>query len=146
MTAAAPRFDLAASTVLVDANVLIDIATDNPDWASWSSKALSTAGRGRRLVINPVVYAEVSVGFARIEDLEALLPSSVFTREAVPWDAAFLAGKAFLAYRRRGGAREAPLPDFFIGAHAAVRRYALLTRDRGRFGTYFPTVEIVAPV
>ena len=132
-------------SVLVDANVLIDLATDDPAWAEWSAAELERAGQGGRLVINPIVYAEVSVAFDRIEDLDALLPPELFHREALPWEAAFLAGKAFLAYRRRGGTKETPLPDFYIGAHAAVRGYCLLTRDRGRFATYFPTVEVIAP-
>ena len=132
-------------SVFVDANVLIDVATDDPAWADWSANALERAGRGARLVINPIVYAEVSVAFDRIEELDALLPLDMFRREALPWEAAFLAGKAFLAYRRRGGAKETPLPDFYIGAHAAVRGYQLLTRDRGRFATYFPTVALIAP-
>lgn len=131
--------------VLVDANVLIDVATDDPRWGEWSARALEEAGRGRRLILSPIVYAEVSIAFERIEELDALLPPSVFHREALPWEAAFLAGKAFLAYRRRGGARTTPLPDFLIGAHAAVRGHALLTRDRGRFATYFPTVELIEP-
>lgn len=131
--------------VLVDANVLIDVATDDPRWGEWSARALEEAGRARRLILSPIVYAEVSIAFQRIEELDALLPPSVFHREALPWEAAFLAGKAFLAYRRRGGARTAPLPDFLIGAHAAVHGHALLTRDHGRFATYFPTVELIAP-
>ena len=130
------------ATVLVAAPVLIDVATDDPDW---SADALEQAGRGARLVINPIVYAEVSVAFDRIEDLDALLPPDVFHREALPWEAAFLAGKAFLAYRRRGGTKDTPLPGFYIGAHTAVRGHRLLTRDRGRFATYFPTVELIAP-
>lgn len=132
-------------SVLVDANVLIDVATDDPAWADWSATALERAGRGSRLVVNPIVYAEVSVAFDRIEDLDALLPPELFQREALPWEAAFLAGKAFLAYRRRGGTKETPLPDFYIGAHAAVRGHRLLTRDRGRFATYFPAVTLIAP-
>ena len=131
--------------VLVDANILIDIATDDPDWGDWSADQLARAGSGARLVINPIIYAELSVAHSRIETLEALLPEDVFHREALPWPAAFLAGKAFLAYRRRGGLRRSPLPDFYIGAHAALRRYRLLTRDRGRYTTYFPTVEVIAP-
>ena len=131
--------------VLVDANVLIDIATDDPDWAEWSADALRRVGQGERLIVSPIIYAEVSVAFTRIEDLNELLPSGLFRREDLPWDAAFLAGKAFLRYRRRGGTRTAPLPDFHIGAHAAVAGHRLLTRDRGRFGTYFPTVQIISP-
>lgn len=131
--------------VLVDSNVLIDIATDDPEWAGWSAGALAQAGQGARLVINPLIYAELSVAHSRIETLEALLPENVFHREPLPWPAAFLAGKAYLAYRRRGGARRSPLPDFYIGAHAAIRSYRLLTRDRGRYSTYFPRLEVICP-
>ncbi len=131
--------------VLVDANVLIDIATDDPDWAGWSTAALARAGQGARLVINPLIYAEVSVAHSRIETLDAVLPEAVFAREPLPWAAGFLAGKAFVAYRRRGGVRRSPLPDFYIGAHAAVRGYRLLTRDRARYATYFPKLALIAP-
>lgn len=131
--------------VLVDANILIDIATDDPVWGKWSAEALERVARGRQLVINPLIYAEVSVAFSRIEDLDQLLPADLFQREDLPWEAGFLAGKAYLAYRRRGGARSSPLPDFYIGAHAAVRGQMLLTRDRGRYETYFPTVQVIAP-
>ena len=131
--------------VLVDANILIDIATDDPAWGRRSADALERAARGQLLLINPLIYAEVSVAFRRIEDLDAVLPAQVFQREELPWEAGFLAGKAFLAYRRKGGARSSPLPDFYIGAHAAVRGHALLTRDRGRYVTYFPTVTLISP-
>ncbi len=137
--------DIVATSVLIDANILIDIATEDTEWGEWSAEALARVGRGRRRVLNPIVYAEVSVAFDRVEELDALLPAGVFDREDPPWDAAFLAGKAFLAYRRRGGARTTTLPDFFIGAHAAVKGYALLTRDRGRFETYFPSVDVIGP-
>lgn len=95
--------------------------------------------------MNPLVYAEVSVGFERIEELDDALPEEVFRREPLPWEAAFLAGKSFRSYRRRGGRRHAPLPDFYIGAHAAVAGYRLLTRDAARYRTYFPRVELIAP-
>lgn len=131
--------------ILVDSNILIDIATDDPVWGTWSAAALAQAGQGARLVINPLIYAEVSVTHSRIETLDALLPEEVFAREPLPWSAAFLAGKAFLAYRRKGGARASPLPDFYIGAHAAVCGYQLLTRDRGRYATYFPRLELISP-
>ena len=97
------------------------------------------------LAINPLIYAEVSISFRRIEDLELAAPATLFRREALPYEAAFLAGKAFVRYRRRGGARAAPLPDFYIGAHAAVSGFRLLTRDATRYRTYFPTVELIAP-
>lgn len=131
--------------VLVDSNILIDISTDDPDWADWSAEALARAGQGARLVINPLIYAELSVAHGRIETLEELLPEDVFFREPLPWPAAFLAGQAFLTYRRRGGARHSPLPDFYIGAHAAIRGYRLLTRDCARFRTYFPKLEMISP-
>lgn len=133
------------TAVLVDSNVLIDIATADPDWADWSADALMRAGSAARLVINPLIYAELSVSHSRIETLDAALPEDVFHREALPWAAGFLAGKAFLGYRRRGAARRSPPPDFYIGAHAAICGYRLLTRDRGRYGRYFPKLEIISP-
>lgn len=132
-------------TTLVDTNVLLDIATDDPQWAAWSGTALSNVLDQGSVVVNPIIYAELSVGFERIEDLDAYLPETDFRREPLPYNAGFLAGKAFLAYRRRGGARQSPLPDFYIGAHAAVNRYQLLTRDAARYRTYFPTVSLIAP-
>jgi predicted nucleic acid-binding protein len=132
-------------TVLVDSNVLLDVATNDPTWSSWSSRALEAAADEAPLVINPLVYAEVSIGFGRIEDLEVAIPPALFRRDALPYEAAFLAGKAFLRYRRRGGSRATPLPDFYIGAHAAVAGFRLLTRDAARYRTYFPSVELIAP-
>ena len=131
--------------VLVDSNVLLDVATDDPVWSAWSAEALEHAANQTPLIINPLIYAEVSVAFGRIEDLDTALPADLYHREPLPWEAAFLAGKAFLQYRRRGGARTLPLPDFYIGAHAAIRGYRLLTRDVARYRTYFPTVELVTP-
>ncbi|OPG11979.1 DNA-binding protein [Microbispora sp. GKU 823] len=130
---------------LVDSCVLLDVATDDPKWAAWAADALARALDEGRLVVNPVVYSEVSVGYESIESLNEALPPEDYEREDVPFEAAFLAGKAFLAYRRRGGEKRSPLPDFFIGAHAAVRKYRLLTRDTARYRTYFPTVELIAP-
>jgi predicted nucleic acid-binding protein len=133
------------SVTLVDTNVLLDVVTEDPSWYDWSAAALAAQADRVTLAINPVIYAEASIGFARIEDLDAALPVDVFRRESIPWEAAFLAGKCFVAYRRRGGARRAPLPDFFIGAHAAVRGHALLTRDPARYRTYFPTLSLIHP-
>ena len=130
---------------LVDSNVLLDVLTDDPTWAAWSGDALSRALDAGRLVVNPIVYAEVSVGFTRIEDLDDALPASQFIREPLPFTAGFVAGKAFMAYRRRGGSRPTPLPDFYIGAHAAVSGFRLLTRDARRYRTYFAGVDVVAP-
>jgi predicted nucleic acid-binding protein len=132
------------SAVLVDSSVLIDVVTDDPRWGARSEAAIFEAGRQRELVINPIIFAEVSIPFGRVEDIDDRL-TPIFRREAIPWEAAFLAGKAFTLYRRRGGGRTTTLPDFFIGAHAAVRGYALLTRDRGGFRRYFPTVAILTP-
>jgi predicted nucleic acid-binding protein len=131
--------------VLVDSNVILDIATEDRRWFDWSSTALAEAADTSLLVINPLIYAEVSIGFDRIEELEEAVPATLFRREALPFDAAFLAGKSFLSYRRRGGKRSSPLPDFYIGAHAAIAGYRLLTRDGTRYQTYFPTVELLAP-
>jgi predicted nucleic acid-binding protein len=131
--------------VLVDSNVLLDVATQDPQWSDWSTAALERAADTAVLVINPLVYAEVSIGFERIEELEQALPPALFRREALPYEAAFLAGKAFLDYRRRGGRRSSPLPDFYIGAHAAIAGFRLLTRDASRYRTYFPKVRLIAP-
>ena len=133
------------NAVLVDANVILDIATEDPVWLEWSAAALEEAAESSILVINPLIYAEVSVGFGAIEALDDALPPDLYQREALPYEAAFLAGKCFIDYRRRGGDRRAPLPDFYIGAHAAVRSLKLLTRDAARFRTYFPTVELISP-
>jgi predicted nucleic acid-binding protein len=130
---------------LADSSVILDIVTEDPAWSEWSADALAQALDDGPLVINPIVYAEVSVGFDRIEDLDDAVPAHDFLREALPYEAGFLAGKAFLAYRRRGGQKGSPLPDFYIGAHAAVRGYRLLTRDAARYRTYFPTVTLIAP-
>jgi hypothetical protein len=130
---------------MVDSNVLLDVLTDDPTWGAWSQSALIQARDTGRLVINPLVYAEVSTGFEKIEDLDEAVPTADFEREALPFEAGFVAGKAFLAYRQRGGERRSPLADFYIGAHAAVRGYRLLTRDAPRYRTYFPTVILVAP-
>jgi hypothetical protein len=131
--------------VLVDSNVLLDVLGDDPTWGAWSARALAEAAEESVLVIDPIIYAEVSIGFATIESLEAALPPETFRRESLPWEAGFLAGKCFLRYRRKGGARPAPLPDFYIGAHAAVRGYRLLTRDAARYRTYFPRLDLIAP-
>jgi hypothetical protein len=133
------------TAVLVDSNVLLDVMTEDPRWLAWSAEAIERAADRFRLVINPVVYAEVSIRYSRIEDLEAALSRTMFDREAIPYEAAFLAGKSFLAYRRSGGAKRSPLPDFFIGAHAAVAGYQLLTRDVARYRTYFPKLSLIAP-
>lgn len=130
---------------LVDSNVLLDLLTEDAQWEDWSADALADAAEAGPLYINPIVYAEVSLRFSRIEDLDDALPLQDYRREPIPWSAAFLAGKVFLDYRRNTGTKSATLPDFFIGAHAAVAGLDLLTRDVGRYRTYFPTVALIAP-
>ncbi|MCA1695520.1 MAG: type II toxin-antitoxin system VapC family toxin [Actinobacteria bacterium] len=127
---------------LVDSNVLLDVLTEDEVWLEWSSVELARAADAGPLFINFVIYAEVSVRFSRIEDLDEALPRADYERLDLPWEAAFLAGKAFLEYRRNRGTRSSTLPDFFIGAHAAVARLRLLTRDPSRYRTYFPTIAL----
>lgn len=133
------------TAVLIDANVLLDVMTEDARWLAWSEEAIERTADRYRLVINPIIYAEVSIRYSRIEELDVALPKTMFDREAIPYEAAFLAGKSFLAYRRRGGAKRSPLPDFFIGAHAAVAGYRLMTRDAARYFTYFPKLPLIAP-
>jgi len=133
------------SVVLVDSNVLLDVLTEDARWFGWSAEALETQADDAILAINPIIYAEVSIRFGRIEELEAAFPAGLFERAPLPWEAAFLAGKCFVHYRRQGGVRRSPLPDFYIGAHAAVRGWTLLTRDATRYRSYFPTLQLVAP-
>ncbi|MFU8873765.1 type II toxin-antitoxin system VapC family toxin [Micromonospora sp. SL4-19] len=132
-------------TTLVDTNVLLDIFTEDPQWADWSGEALAAARDAGVLVINPIVYAEVSVRFARVEELDDALPATDFLREELPFPAGFLTGKAYARYRAQGGTKRSPIADFYIGAHAAVCRYRLLTRDSSRYRTYFPTLTLIAP-
>ncbi len=130
---------------LVDSNVLLDVLTDDAEWFDWSAAMLERVANDGHLFINPIVYAEVSAGFSRIEDLDDALPSQYYRRLPLPWEAGFLAGHAYVKYRRGRGVRRSPMPDFYIGAHAAVAGLTLLTRDPGRYRTYFPTVTIVSP-
>ena len=131
--------------VLVDSNVLLDLLEADSSWYEWSAESIVRCATYGRLVINHIVFAEVSVGFSSIEALDQKLPRSLYERAHLPWEAAFLAGKAFVEYRRAGGTRRSPLPDFYIGAHAAVTGMSLLTRDAARYRTYFPTVRLIAP-
>ena len=131
--------------VLVDTNVLVDVMRGEEPWSSWSAARLADAADRSTLVINPVIYAEVSIGFDTVEALDAVLDPLHLVREPLPYPAGFVAGRAFLAYRRRGGSRTSPLPDFLIGAHAAVAGYRLLTRDPRRYRSTFPTLELIAP-
>jgi hypothetical protein len=130
---------------LVDSNVILDILTEDAEWLDWSASALAAQADAGPLVVNPLVYAEVAARFDRIEDLEAALPAAFYERRALPWEAAFLAGRTFIRYRRKGGQRRSPLPDFYIGAHALIGRMTLLTRDARRYRAYFPALRIIAP-
>lgn len=131
--------------IMVDSNVLLDIILENENWFDWSSEMLENLADKSVLFINPIIYSEVSIGFTRIEDLEEAVPQNVFIREQVPWEAAFLAGKAFFKYRKSGGQKRSPLPDFFIGAHALINNMSLLTRDVNRYKTYFPKLHLICP-
>jgi predicted nucleic acid-binding protein len=131
--------------MMVDSNVLLDVLTEDAAWFEWSSRTLERCAQGHVLVINPIIYAEVSIGFDRIEDLDAALPERFVERRPIPLEAAFLAGKCFLKYRERGGRKRSTLPDFFIGAHAAVENMTLVTRDAARYRTYFPRLKLVCP-
>ena len=133
------------SSTLVDSNVLLDLFDEESEWRSWSDGVLSDCADRGALVINPLIYAEVAAGFASIDDVEDALPPNFLRREPLPWQAAFLAGHAFVRYRARGGPRRSPLPDFYIGAHAAVAGYTLLTRDARRYRYYFPKLRIISP-
>lgn len=128
---------------LVDTNVLLDVITHDKAWAYWSETALRRAAERSTLAINPIIFAEVSMKFARIEDADAVLAD--FAREPLPYEAGFLTGKAFLAYRKRGGTKRSPMPDFYVGAHALIAGMTLLTRDAARYRTYFPALNIIAP-
>lgn len=131
--------------VVVDTNVLLDIVTDDPGWADWSLRQLEAAALQGPLLINDVIYAELSVRFSAIETLDALIAEAGLTHVALPREALFLAGKCFQRYRAAGGSRTGVLPDFFIGAHAAVEGHRLLTRDLGRYRSYFPALYILSP-
>ncbi|HJP87511.1 MAG TPA: type II toxin-antitoxin system VapC family toxin [Candidatus Limnocylindrales bacterium] len=130
---------------MVDSNILLDVITGDTAWAPWSSTALAKVATDAALVINPLVYAEVSIRYDSIEELESALPQTLLRREDLPFNAGFLAGKAYVAYRNRGGTRRSLLPDFLIGAHAAIAGYRILTRDPRRYRSYFPTVELISP-
>lgn len=132
--------------ILVDTNVLLDVLEDDPKWATWSQQQLESAALTDRLAINAVIYSELSMAFERIEELEQVVAEARLAVEIIPREALFLAGKVFLECRRRKGSKQGVLPDFYIGAHAAVVRCSILTRDVGRYRGYFPTVRLVTPV
>jgi predicted nucleic acid-binding protein len=131
--------------ILVDSNVIIDVLTRDPSWQAWSEAALSDAADRDDVAINPIICAEVASGFATMSDLDRHLGADAFRRLALPYEAGFVAGRAFVEYRRRGGVRTSPLPDFYIGAHAAVSGLSLLTRAARRYAGYFPKVRLISP-
>jgi predicted nucleic acid-binding protein len=131
--------------ILVDSNVILDIITQDKKWFRWSSEALAHYAEDHILNINPIIFAETSIAFTRIEDIEVTLPPRYFRRLPLPWEAAFLAGKCYQNYRRKGGEKRSTLPDFYIGAHAALKGMTLMTRDKSRYRTYFPKLNIIAP-
>lgn len=131
--------------ILLDTCVITDLYDPESEWFEWSASTLENLDSENKFIINPIIYAECSVGFSAIEDVERMLASLELKIEALPREALFLAGKSFLAYKKRKGQKSNVLPDFFIGAHAAVSNYKLMTRDKGRFSTYFPTVELIIP-
>jgi predicted nucleic acid-binding protein len=130
---------------LVDSCVLIDVLADDPTWGEWSIQKLEALGGQAPLVINPLILAEISPRFARASDLEAALDQLPLQKQALPWDAAFLAGQAFKVYRQSKGMQRSPMPDFYIGAHALLGGMRLLTRDAKRYRTYFPKLHVVCP-
>jgi len=132
-------------STLVDSNVLIDVLSEDPRWFEWSAAALAKAVERAALCVNPIIYAEVAVGYPSSAAVDRALAEEQFERLALPYAAGFLAGRAFVEYRRRGGVRQAPLPDFYIGAHALVEGHALLTRDPARYRTYFPKLKLICP-
>ena len=131
--------------LLVDTNVLVDVLQDDPQWASWSIGQLRAQASIHQLAINPIIYAEMSLSFSSLEGLDSAVSTLALELREIPRPALFLAAKAYAQYRKRGGSKLQVLPDFFIGAHAAVESWPLLTRDASRFRTYFPTLEVVAP-
>ncbi len=133
------------AVVLVDSCIIIDLASPQSAWHEWSAETLEQLDQSHALVINPIIYAECSIGFARIEEIESLFDHLCFALKPIPKEALFLAGKAFLHYKKRKGEKGNVMPDFFIGSHAAVADYRLLTRDRGRFSAYFPSINLIMP-
>ena len=131
--------------MLVDTNVLVDVLANDPDWADWSIAQLRALAQIHRLHINPVIYAELSLTFSTVEALDGTLAALQIPVAEIPRPALFLAGKAFVQYRRQGGTKTNVLADFFIGAHAAVAGWPVLTRDVRRYASYFPTVALVSP-
>src|ERR1700685_4006048 len=131
--------------ILVDTNVLLDVLEKDIEWPAWSQESVDPATATETLAINPIIYSELSIAFARIEELESVIKEGSLTVEPIPREALFLAGKVFLRYRQSRGTKQNVLPDFFIGAHAAVMQWPILTRNVRRYRTYFPTVQLITP-
>jgi len=131
--------------ILVDSNVIIDVLTQDASWRAWSEAALGEAANRDEVAINPIIYAEIASGFTTMRELDRHLGADAFRRLPLPYEAGFVAGRAFVEYRRRGGIRTSPPPDFYIGAHAAVSGLSLLTRDARRYASYFPTLRLISP-
>lgn len=131
--------------ILVDSCVILDIITEDKKWFEWSANMLEQCANHQQLFINPIIYSEISISYQKIEELETAISPTIFKRLPLPWEAAFLAGKVFLQYRKSGGHRTLPLPDFFIGAHALIDQLTLLTRDKKRFSFYYPKLHMIAP-
>jgi predicted nucleic acid-binding protein len=131
--------------VFVDSCVLLDLFTDDVDWADWSESILDQYSQTNTLYINSIVYTEVSIGFNKIEEVEMAISELGIKVLEMPREALFLTGKAFLKYRKNKGKKTSPLPDFFIGAHAAISKFELVTRDSGKYKTYFPQVKLIHP-
>ncbi len=133
------------STILIDSCVITDLASPKSEWFEWSASTLEKLDPNNTFIINPIIYTECSIGFTTIEEVEALFDALGFAIQPIPKEALFLAGKAFLQYKKRKGSKTNVLPDFFIGAHSAVMGYPLISRDKGRFSTYFPSIELIMP-
>jgi len=131
--------------VMVDSNIILDIVTEDTNWFHWSSQTLAFYADTHIFIINPIIYSEISVGFEKMDEVDAILPPAHFRRMPIPWEAAFSAGKSFLQYRKRSGTKRSPLPDFFIGAHAEFLKIPLITRDVARYRTYFPELTLISP-
>lgn|SRR3989338_5462371 len=132
-------------SIIVDSNVILDILTEDKQWYRWSSEQLMKLSEDNELIINQVIYSEISIRFSSIEDLDEVIAEAGLKCENLPWEASFLAGKCFMLYKNNEGSKRSPLPDFYIGAHAAITKRTLLTRDTKRYKTYFNNLEIISP-
>ncbi|MSO14625.1 type II toxin-antitoxin system VapC family toxin [Rickettsiales endosymbiont of Trichoplax sp. H2] len=132
-------------SIIIDSNIILDILTEDRTWFKWSSEMLEEYAENNELIINQIIYAEISIKFSRIEELDGVIKEANIKCENLPWEAGFLAGKCFMQYKKRGGGKGSVLPDFYIGAHAAITKRAILTRDKARYSTYFSNLSIISP-